>query len=340
MKAGTGKISRLPRDVRDELNRRLDDGEEGAALLKWLNGRPGTLKVMQEFFAGQPINKQNLSDWRQSGFLEWQRQQEALEIAGRLLEDAEDMEKLATDGPVADRMAELVSVSLGHLLQAALRQPDGPEKTSAVLNSARELIRMRAADRDYERAKRQQQDWQQERDKLDREEAERRRSDLDRARKARLLKPIRIADLRAILTKAYGGTEAAKQRAWFEVGVSHDLPESEWTPPPTPTVAPPAEPASPEHVEKARHESACGEPPCSEPAEGVEAVAGTDPISTKTPPPSFPEFSSQDPDSVGADSRHVTPVQSTPVKASQGQSSISSASQPYILPRRPLPHPD
>ena len=34
MKAGTGKIARLPRDVRDELNRRLDDGEDGAALLK------------------------------------------------------------------------------------------------------------------------------------------------------------------------------------------------------------------------------------------------------------------------------------------------------------------
>ena len=34
-----GKIERLPREVRDELNRRLDNNEPGGPLLEWLNGR-------------------------------------------------------------------------------------------------------------------------------------------------------------------------------------------------------------------------------------------------------------------------------------------------------------
>jgi len=32
-----GKIARLPRAVRQELNRRLDEGEQGKKLVAWLN---------------------------------------------------------------------------------------------------------------------------------------------------------------------------------------------------------------------------------------------------------------------------------------------------------------
>ena len=35
-----GKIARLPRALRDELNRRLDDGEPGNRLVEWLNAQP------------------------------------------------------------------------------------------------------------------------------------------------------------------------------------------------------------------------------------------------------------------------------------------------------------
>ena len=31
-----GKIARLPREIRDELNRRLDDGGQGKDLVEWL----------------------------------------------------------------------------------------------------------------------------------------------------------------------------------------------------------------------------------------------------------------------------------------------------------------
>jgi len=36
----TGKITRLPHDLREALNRRLHDGEPGGPLLAWLNAQP------------------------------------------------------------------------------------------------------------------------------------------------------------------------------------------------------------------------------------------------------------------------------------------------------------
>ena len=57
MKTRTGKIARLPREVREELNLRLERPEPGPQILAWLNG--------------EPVTKQNLSHWRQGGFRNW-----------------------------------------------------------------------------------------------------------------------------------------------------------------------------------------------------------------------------------------------------------------------------
>ena len=159
MSTHLGKIGRLPRVLRDELNQRLDNGEKGEPLLRWLNRQPGTLKTMQEHFGSALVTKQNLSEWHQRGYVDWQRQQESMAVAARLLEDASDLKPLATDGPLADRLSELLAVSLGHLLRDAMQLPAGPEKTRAVLGAAGELIRLRQSDRELERAKREEKDW-------------------------------------------------------------------------------------------------------------------------------------------------------------------------------------
>jgi len=44
-----GKIGRLPRQVREELNRRLLEGEPGITLVDWLNGLPA-VQAAQIFF--------------------------------------------------------------------------------------------------------------------------------------------------------------------------------------------------------------------------------------------------------------------------------------------------
>ncbi|HTB83363.1 MAG TPA: hypothetical protein VK742_06890, partial [Candidatus Sulfotelmatobacter sp.] len=66
-----GKIARLPRAIRDELNSRLDRGEQGGSLLAWLNGLPPVAQVLAREFGGVAISKQNLCEWRAGGFAEW-----------------------------------------------------------------------------------------------------------------------------------------------------------------------------------------------------------------------------------------------------------------------------
>ena len=55
-----GKIARLPLALRTELNQRLDNNEDGANLLNWLNALPGVPAMLARDFAGEPISKQNL----------------------------------------------------------------------------------------------------------------------------------------------------------------------------------------------------------------------------------------------------------------------------------------
>ena len=83
-----GKIARLPLAVRQELNRRLDEGEQGKKIVAWLNGLPAVQAIVATEFGGKAIREQNLSEWKQRGYRDWLAKQEALEIAERLREDA------------------------------------------------------------------------------------------------------------------------------------------------------------------------------------------------------------------------------------------------------------
>jgi len=71
MTARNGKIARLPRFVRKELNERLECSEPGPQLLDWLNALPQAREIVRDEFDGVPISKQNLSQWRRGGFQEW-----------------------------------------------------------------------------------------------------------------------------------------------------------------------------------------------------------------------------------------------------------------------------
>ncbi len=86
-----GKIARLPHAVREQLNRRLQDGEQGKALVPWLNGLPEVRAVMAREFQGRPVREQNVSEWKQGGYREWLLQQEALEGVGKFREEAAEL---------------------------------------------------------------------------------------------------------------------------------------------------------------------------------------------------------------------------------------------------------
>ena len=49
----SGKIKGLPMAIREELNRRLQDGEEGKELLDWLNARPEVERIWLSIYTPQ-----------------------------------------------------------------------------------------------------------------------------------------------------------------------------------------------------------------------------------------------------------------------------------------------
>jgi len=98
-----GKIARLPRPLRDELNQRLSANEEGAALLDWLNAAPDVKAVLARDFAGEPVSKQNLYEWHHGGFVEWQSRQDL--FAGAALESNSAPPALSATTPMAESPA-------------------------------------------------------------------------------------------------------------------------------------------------------------------------------------------------------------------------------------------
>lgn len=77
--ARRGKIASLPAKIRDELCRRMHDGERGPVLLPWLNALPEVLTVLDREWGEEPITASNLSDWRNGGFQDYLRKLEAVE---------------------------------------------------------------------------------------------------------------------------------------------------------------------------------------------------------------------------------------------------------------------
>lgn len=117
MRARNGKIARLPKVIREQLNQRLADGEAGEMLLEWLHAQPEVLEVLMRDFEGRPILKQNLSDWRRGGFRDWEARQERIETVQRIAEEADDIELAAAELPgrlsaiVAERFASLIATT-------------------------------------------------------------------------------------------------------------------------------------------------------------------------------------------------------------------------------------
>jgi len=104
-----GKIARLPRNLREEVNLKLDNNVQGDEILAWLNALPETKKALEGYFDGVEVTKQNLSDWRQGGFREWSLRREIFEEARALRESvgglAEELDPALIAGDLAAVLA-------------------------------------------------------------------------------------------------------------------------------------------------------------------------------------------------------------------------------------------
>jgi hypothetical protein len=145
-----GKIARLPRSVRDQLNIRLDDGQEADQILPWLNDLPEVRQIITERFGGAPISAQNLSAWRQGGFQEWLLHSQFLDIAEHMREHVEELNGVIDAGArglhhtVADYMVTQLSVGFA----AFLATWDGATlnaETGALLKLGQFIIKLQRA---------------------------------------------------------------------------------------------------------------------------------------------------------------------------------------------------
>jgi hypothetical protein len=129
----TGKIARLPRHVRDELNLRLHDGQPGKKLLVWLNALPEVQRILAEHFAASPVSDQNLSNWRQGGHADWVWFEEKRELIRFLSQEARDLDGAAGRASVHDRLAADPAAAVAPMPPPATvsPQPAAPPEASA-----------------------------------------------------------------------------------------------------------------------------------------------------------------------------------------------------------------
>ena len=150
----TGKIARLPRAIRAELNRRLRDGVSGRQIIEWLNLLPETRAVLKRDFDSRDISDQNLSDWKLGGYREWLAQQEALGQAAELAADAGELREVA-GGTMADHLATVLTARYA----AALAAFDGDEagqvkqKLRPLRDLCHDVVELRRGDHDAARLK-------------------------------------------------------------------------------------------------------------------------------------------------------------------------------------------
>ena len=110
MKTRTGKIARLPKKIRDELNRRLQNGNLGSEVLAWLNDLPSVRRVLRKQFADQPITEQNLCHWRKGGYADWLRHQETQANISWMIERSDDVDQNGQF--LCERLARILTVEL------------------------------------------------------------------------------------------------------------------------------------------------------------------------------------------------------------------------------------
>ena len=130
------KIGRLPFAVRNELNERIRDGAQGAEILDWLNGLKETRKILREQKSG-PVNAQNLTDWRSTGYKDWLDDQDRADRIRRLAEVSQTL-ATAAGGNAAGVGCNIATAKIMDILEAA--------DEDQVADLATDLVKLRASE--------------------------------------------------------------------------------------------------------------------------------------------------------------------------------------------------
>ncbi len=203
-----GKIARIPREIRDRLNSRLDDGETGTQLVEWLNSLPEVQQVLLRDFEGRPVNEQNLTQWKQGGFLDWRSRQEARESVSDLMDFSDDIEDSAYERGIPDRLAAALAAEVVAEAQTVLRETTDPmERWRIRCDTLRLLNDMRQRDHAAFRATIERERWEIE---CNQRQDEKLNKELSRAREE-ATNAVWKAINRPMLIKTFGGGKQGAQ---------------------------------------------------------------------------------------------------------------------------------
>lgn len=210
-----GKIARLPATVRAELNLRMEKGDEGPGLLDWLNGLPEVQESLKDGFEGASITKQNLSEWRQGGFREWELRQEWISQASELEDSADEMGEAVDTASLPGALAGLLAARYAALLNAWDGEPD--PKFEEKLRLLRVLNRdVALLQRTLHRADKRERELEQEAEEREQREFE--------ERKKRTLGRLWSVPEGAALAETLGNGERGRKLAEMIMAVENDLP--------------------------------------------------------------------------------------------------------------------
>jgi len=128
----------LPLAIREEVNHRLLDNHNGRDILSWLNGHAVVKDILAARFDGVPISDQNLSEWRQGGYLDWLAEQRRIEDVHHLSELSMRLAK-AAGGNLSDGLLAVAAGKIHGLLENLAEAPgagdeegSGPDITKLV----------------------------------------------------------------------------------------------------------------------------------------------------------------------------------------------------------------
>jgi hypothetical protein len=233
-----GKIARLPHDIREALNRSLDDNEQGPEILDWLNKLPETRSTLDLFFNGANITKQNLSEWRQGGFREWLIRDDLRRKAGELSEGAQEIEATIEAPLLAGNLATVLAAQYAKLLTDWDGEPN--PKIEAKLHMLRILCRdIALLQRTMHRATIQKNEFYQKLEDDDKEEIQQ--------MKDRAVAPIMAKLQENSYAQMLGGGDLARRIAAHIAAIDFDLkrPRSVRTPDAGQTESHPVKPVKP-----------------------------------------------------------------------------------------------
>jgi len=154
------KIARLSKEIRDDLNQKIEDGACAKDLAEWLNGQEEVQSMLLCHFKGNAITEQNLSDWRNGGYLDWQRAQESWGWMQQLADEAGELKERGFGPKISDWFGTLMSAEITSTARELIQQESDPKKRwERLCEVYKQVTRLRHDDLAATRTRLRQEKW-------------------------------------------------------------------------------------------------------------------------------------------------------------------------------------